>query len=144
MVYFFFFKQKTAYEMRISDWSSDVCSSDLVVPLAAEGSGRVDSVDIHDGQVVEKGQLLFTIDKVRLRNALAQAEAAVATARATLRSAEREARRYAALQGVVSDQDRDTRRAAAEEARARLSQAIADRDLSQTQIDPAEAAPPST
>src|SRR3546814_9220799 len=27
----FFFKQKTAYEMRISDWSSDVCSSDLVV-----------------------------------------------------------------------------------------------------------------
>src|SRR3546814_16993953 len=29
-VIFFFFKQKTAYEMRISDWSSDVCSSDLV------------------------------------------------------------------------------------------------------------------
>src|SRR3546814_5921689 len=29
---FFFFKQKTAYEMRISDWSSDVCSSDLLVP----------------------------------------------------------------------------------------------------------------
>src|SRR3546814_11763942 len=28
----FFFKQKTAYEMRISDWSSDVCSSDLVTP----------------------------------------------------------------------------------------------------------------
>src|SRR3546814_6664398 len=29
MCFFFFFKQKTAYEMRISDWSSDVCSSDL-------------------------------------------------------------------------------------------------------------------
>src|SRR3546814_6651881 len=29
MVFFFFFKQKTAYDMRISDWSSDVCSSDL-------------------------------------------------------------------------------------------------------------------
>src|SRR3546814_8404543 len=29
MIFFFFFKQKTAYEMRISDWSSDVCSSDL-------------------------------------------------------------------------------------------------------------------
>src|SRR3546814_9411928 len=28
---FFFFKQKTAYEMRISDWSSDVCSSDLIL-----------------------------------------------------------------------------------------------------------------
>src|SRR3546814_9816893 len=34
IVCFFFFKQKTAYEMRISDWSSDVCSSDLVVGLA--------------------------------------------------------------------------------------------------------------
>src|SRR3546814_4781451 len=31
VVFVFFFKQKTAYEMRISDWSSDVCSSDLVV-----------------------------------------------------------------------------------------------------------------
>src|SRR3546814_4511386 len=31
--FFFFFKQKTAYEMRISDWSSDVCSSDLIHPL---------------------------------------------------------------------------------------------------------------
>src|SRR3546814_5041768 len=30
MLFFFFFKQKTAYEMRISDWSSDVCSSDLL------------------------------------------------------------------------------------------------------------------
>src|SRR3546814_5329603 len=29
-LYIFFFKQKTAYEMRISDWSSDVCSSDLL------------------------------------------------------------------------------------------------------------------
>src|SRR3546814_6603339 len=28
---YFFFKQKTAYELRISDWSSDVCSSDLIV-----------------------------------------------------------------------------------------------------------------
>src|SRR3546814_4147491 len=31
LYYFFFFKQKTAYEMRISDWSSDVCSSDLLI-----------------------------------------------------------------------------------------------------------------
>src|SRR3546814_12642817 len=30
--FLFFFKQKTAYEMRISDWSSDVCSSDLTIP----------------------------------------------------------------------------------------------------------------
>src|SRR3546814_2531837 len=36
MLCFFFFKQKTAYEMRISDWSSDVCSSDLR-PLRVHG-----------------------------------------------------------------------------------------------------------
>src|SRR3546814_8205405 len=35
-IMFFFFMQKTAYEMRISDWSSDVCSSDLSTPLAAK------------------------------------------------------------------------------------------------------------
>src|SRR3546814_8346937 len=33
---FFFFKQKTAYELRISDWSSDVCSSDLLLTRAAD------------------------------------------------------------------------------------------------------------
>src|SRR3546814_13972985 len=35
VVFVFFFKQKTAYEMRISDWSSDVCSSDLAAALPA-------------------------------------------------------------------------------------------------------------
>src|SRR3546814_5898971 len=39
-VFFFLFKQKTAYDMRISDWSSDVCSSDLVsvVDIATAGA----------------------------------------------------------------------------------------------------------
>src|SRR3546814_4265055 len=36
---FFFYKQKTAYEMRISDWSSDVCSSDLVDHHAVDAVG---------------------------------------------------------------------------------------------------------
>src|SRR3546814_2585933 len=35
--FFFFFQQKTAYELRISDWSSDVCSSDLFKPLYGTG-----------------------------------------------------------------------------------------------------------
>src|SRR3546814_11996202 len=41
-VFFFVFKQKTAYEMRISDWSSDVCSSDLIVNRVAQAAERVD------------------------------------------------------------------------------------------------------
>src|SRR3546814_3456492 len=41
----FFFKQKTAYEMRISDWSSDVCSSDLLSPeFAAIELGHLEAV----------------------------------------------------------------------------------------------------
>src|SRR3546814_19725085 len=42
---FFFFKQKTAYEMRISDWSSDVCSSDLFRNGALLGSGETLSLE---------------------------------------------------------------------------------------------------
>src|SRR3546814_7882677 len=43
---FVFFKQKTAYEMRISDWSSDVCSSDLIACYAdAETSNQVISIN---------------------------------------------------------------------------------------------------
>src|SRR3546814_3577540 len=56
---FFFFKQKTAYEMRISDWSSDVCSSDLLL-LARGGADQhaiaaraVDLLDHQLGQAVE-------------------------------------------------------------------------------------------
>src|SRR3546814_11771009 len=41
-VLFFFFKQKTAYEMRISDWSSDVCSSDLSIKILATIPRRKD------------------------------------------------------------------------------------------------------
>src|SRR3546814_11273808 len=48
LVFFvFFFKQKTAYEMRISDWSSDVCSSDLLIvgqPQRLGGRALVEAV----------------------------------------------------------------------------------------------------
>src|SRR3546814_2719422 len=44
----FFFKQKTAYEMRISDWSSDVCSSDLAEVLQQQGGGAAEVVGIAD------------------------------------------------------------------------------------------------
>src|SRR3546814_9460270 len=80
LCFFFFFKQKTAYEVRISDWSSDVCSSDLLVSagigLAAAVSGAflvapsegynnntyLDPVDIitscygHTGNDLKQGQ----------------------------------------------------------------------------------------
>src|SRR3546814_3548492 len=59
VMFFFFFKQKTAYEMRISDWSSDVCSSDLGggAPLrgrtapAAAVFGEIGDEAVHRGEI---------------------------------------------------------------------------------------------
>src|SRR3546814_17748986 len=73
----FFFKQKTAYEMRISDWSSDVCSSDLIaaigaisaasaafdpandlqLPILADGNGTSDFVRFALGEDRNFGQI---------------------------------------------------------------------------------------
>src|SRR3546814_9435299 len=58
----FFFNQKTAYEVRISDWSSDVCSSDLHVPVIRESIFSVNSMSkaftgIAVMQLVEDGKL---------------------------------------------------------------------------------------
>src|SRR3546814_1783805 len=46
---FFFFKQKTAYEMRISDWSSDVCSSDLMMAMLRL---NVPSIFVYGGSIL--------------------------------------------------------------------------------------------
>src|SRR3546814_2929943 len=56
---FFFFKQKTAYEMRISDWSSDVCSSDLGHPM------KISGVDIRPGNIIEYEKGLWRAVKIQ-------------------------------------------------------------------------------
>src|SRR3546814_17685683 len=52
---FFFFKQKTAYEMRISDWSSDVCSSDLQERPRGERAERGALHLLEPGQKCQRG-----------------------------------------------------------------------------------------
>src|SRR3546814_10183667 len=59
-VFFFFFKQKTAYEMRISDWSSDVCSSDL--PVCYDPAVAPDLLDV-------AGRCKLTPEEVAARHA---------------------------------------------------------------------------
>src|SRR3546814_7515583 len=68
--FFFFFKQKTAYEMRISDWSSDVCSSDLEHPIGRDPCRP--GQEAHDGKhgdglagagLADNGQHLAGIDR---------------------------------------------------------------------------------
>src|SRR3546814_10424943 len=57
---FFFFKQKTAYEMRISDWSSDVCSSDLLPRHPPRISGSEPSVSV-DCPVAQQFKILHVM-----------------------------------------------------------------------------------
>src|SRR3546814_2385987 len=91
---FFFFKQKTAYDMRISDWSSDVCSSDLGYrrprpPCSARGA-RHDAarrrsdreikapnwfyIDREGHQLIE-GHAVLSVDVVQLRRNVGELEA---------------------------------------------------------------------
>src|SRR3546814_1197252 len=85
---FFFFKQKTAYEMRISDWSSDVCSSDLRlldkprIPATAHPFHydrkrlRAHSVDMRPAYAVSLEHLHhahFVFERIWMRDPLARA-----------------------------------------------------------------------
>src|SRR3546814_8966665 len=73
---FCFFKQKTAYEMRISDWSSDVCSSDLQLTnqdggrIASSGalSASVTGLDQQGGQLFSNTSLSLDLNQGQLNN----------------------------------------------------------------------------
>src|SRR3546814_4691746 len=78
MVFVFFFKQKTAYEVRISDWSSDVCSSDLANRRCngklgsgrGRGGDRAGEAGVDEGIVVAEQPaepLARRVDRVRYR-----------------------------------------------------------------------------
>src|SRR3546814_8327930 len=91
-MFVFFFKQKTAYEMRISDWSSDVCSSDLIVDhyhavvltmsyafdniIGANGVRRIDHQSV-SGVVHVEAEALKTLGDARFGFLQAEEEAAV-------------------------------------------------------------------
>src|SRR3546814_14441068 len=67
---FFFFNQKTAYEMRISDWSSDVCTSYLS-PLEPEGIGEGRA--FKEAGVIAAGQFFQSLEVIVLANSESQA-----------------------------------------------------------------------
>src|SRR3546814_1983180 len=67
MYYFFFFKQKPAYEMRISDWISDVCSSDLSDRNQASIAGILDNVEDLTKALADRGpEIAATLAQTRI------------------------------------------------------------------------------
>src|SRR3546814_2348455 len=78
---FFFFKQKTAYELRISDWSSDVCSSDLLVEAPSFSSEEKNSPSTGSGRTgMENNLLALAVECARRDATLGEISAAMEAA----------------------------------------------------------------
>lgn len=105
------------------------------VELRARVTGYLDKVSFEDGDIVEEGRVLFTIDRRTFEAAVARAEAALAAAKATLLLTELEFRRAEQLaeRNVGSEQDVDRTRAALAQAAAQAD--VASADLRQAQLD---------
>ncbi|MEA2729982.1 MAG: hypothetical protein QOF70_4457, partial [Acetobacteraceae bacterium] len=86
-------------------WTRDGRVQAEVVDIAPEVPGTIASVPVHDNQFVHKGDVLFELDPVRFRLAIAEAQAAVERATQQLRLDESNARRRQGLNGVVSAEE---------------------------------------
>lgn len=111
-----------------SPWTRDGRVRADIVRITPDIGGLVTKVDIHDNQVVKAGDELFVIDTPRYRLALLQAQAQVASARAALNQAQREAKRDLALGDLVAAESHEQNVAKVLTARAALAQAVSAQD----------------
>ncbi|TWI68466.1 RND family efflux transporter MFP subunit [Bradyrhizobium huanghuaihaiense] len=121
-------------------WTRDGHVRADVVPVAPDVSGFVSEVLVRDNQQVQKGDVLFRIDRARYEIALKQAEAVQEGKRATLDNANADLKRYSALTPgvVVSTQRMDQVVAIQGSARAAYDQAVADVALAKLNIERSE------
>jgi multidrug resistance efflux pump len=106
-----------------SPWTRDGRVRADIVRVTPDISGLVTSVAVHDNQAVKAGDLLFVLDKPRYTLAVEQARATVASARATLGQARREANRDRALGDLVAAETREQNEARVTTAEAALAEA---------------------
>jgi multidrug resistance efflux pump len=116
-------------------WTRDGHVYADVVRVSPDISGLVTEVAVHDNELVHKGQLLFVVDRPRYTDALAQADAAIASARATLEQARRVARRDRALGELVATEAREEDDAKVQTSLAALNQTLAARSTAQLNRD---------
>lgn len=111
-----------------SPWTRDGRVRADVVRVTPDIGGLVTEVEVHDNQVVKAGQLLFVIDLPRYSLALDQANAAIASARATLDQAMKQAVRDVALGDLVAREAHEQNVARVQTAQAALAEALAARE----------------
>jgi multidrug resistance efflux pump len=116
-------------------WTRDGHVFADVVRVSPDISGLVTEVAVHDNQIVQKGQLLFVVDRPRYADALAQADAAVASAQAMLDQARRVAKRDRALKELVAIEAREEDDAKVLTLQGALNQALAARTTAQLNLD---------
>ena len=116
-------------------WTRDGHVYADVVRVSPDISGLVTEVAVHDNERVHQGQLLFVVDRPRYTDALAQADAAIASARATLEQARRVARRDRALGELVATETSEEDDAKVQTSLAALNQALAARSTAQLNRD---------
>ena len=119
-------------------WTRDGRVRADVVQVAPDVSGLVDQVLVRDNQVVHRGDVLFTIDKVRPHLALTQAEATVRSLRTQIAQAEREDKRNLALGDLVPGETREQGASKLEQLQASLAQAAAAVDTARVNLERTE------
>lgn len=112
-----------------SPWTRDGRVRADVARVTPDIGGLITEVDVRDNQPVQVGDLLFVIDRPRYLLALKQADAAIASVRASLAQARREAARDVALGDLVAQETHEQNLARIQTAEASLAQAIAARDV---------------
>ena len=120
-------------------WTRDGHVRADVVQVAPDVSGFVTDVLVHDNQRVQRGDVIFRIDRARFELALRQADAIVAGRRASLDQANADLNRYRALTDLATSQQKQEQvLATQQEAQASYDQAVADRGVAQLNLDRSE------
>lgn len=119
-----------------SAWTRDGRIKADVVTISADVAGTVTEVLVHDNQLVQKGDILFTVDQARYRNALTQAQALLAAQQVERGRRNKEASRRAALDSaIISAESRESAAFAADTASAQTQAALAARALAELNLE---------
>ena len=119
-----------------SPWTRDGRIKADIINVSADVSGNVIDVPVHDNQLVQKGDVLFTIDRDRYVEALAQAEALLSAQQTEQIHRSTEARRRASLDSsIVSTESRETADFAVTSASAQYQAALAARNVAKINLE---------